>query len=220
VREHGSVLADLERRLLVWIAVRLPYWINADHLTALGCLAMGAAGLAFAAAASSPRMLLFVPACLALNWFGDSLDGTVARVRQQQRPRYGYYLDHVVDLANTAMLFTGMAWSGLMQPTLALGLLVAYVVLCAETFLAAHAVGVFRLSFSGFGPTELRVVLSVGAIAATIRPVVDPFGLGPYALFDIGGAVAIVGMGIAFLFSGIRNARVLYRAEPLPERRT
>jgi archaetidylinositol phosphate synthase len=218
VREHGSILAHAERQLLIWIAVRLPVWINADHLTAIGFLSMVGAGLAFAAAAWSPKALLVVPICLVVNWFGDSLDGTVARVRQQQRPRYGYYLDHVIDLVNSMMLFVGMGCSGLMQPWLALALLAAYVMLCAESFLAAHAVGIFRISFSGIGPTELRLLLSVGALTAIVRPTVAPLGFGPFGLFDVGAAVAIAGMSIAFVTSATRNARALYLAEPLPER--
>ena len=218
VREHGSVLATAEKRLLVWIASRLPSWINSDHLTAIGTVAMIGAGLAFAVTPRWPSALGTIPVFLALNWFGDSLDGTVARVRNQQRPRYGFYLDHVVDLLNSTLLFGGMACSGLLQPTLALGLLVAYVLLCAESFLATHAVGTFRLSFAGLGPTELRIVLSVGALVAITRPVVSPFGLGAVRLFDLGAVIAIVGMGVVFVLSAYRNARELYLAEPLPRR--
>jgi phosphatidylglycerophosphate synthase len=216
VRQHDSVLAAAEKRLLVWLARRLPTLINSDHLTALGAVAMVGAGAAFALAPLWRGALGLVPLMLALNWFGDSLDGTVARVRGHQRPRYGYYLDHVVDLFNATVLFAGLACSGLMHPTLAIGLLVGYVLLCAESFLATHAVGVFRISFSGFGPTELRILLSVGALYVMARPLVAPLGLGPFRLFDIGGAVALAGMAIAFAISAVRNARTLYRAEPLP----
>jgi archaetidylinositol phosphate synthase len=216
VREHGSVLAAAEKRLLVWLAERLPLAINVDHLTALGAVAMVGAGAAFAAVSADRRALALVPVMLFLNWFGDSLDGTVARVRGHQRPRYGYYLDHVVDIVNTAVLFLGMAASGLMHPLLGLGVLLGYVMLCAESFLATHALGVFRISFSGIGPTELRILLSVGALVAVWKPIVTPFGLAPVPLFDVGGAVAIVGMAVAFTLSAWRNARALYRAEPLP----
>lgn len=216
VRQHGSVLADAEKRLLVWLAHRLPRRINADHLTALGAFGTLAAGAAFAAAAWDRRALLLVPLMLAVNWFGDSLDGTVARVRGHQRPRYGYYLDHAIDLVNATALFTGMAFSGLMDPRLGLALLTGYILLCAESFLATHAVGVFRISFSGIGPTELRILLSAGALVAVTLPVVSPFGFGPVALFDLGGAISVAGMAIAFAVSTWRNARTLYRAEPLP----
>jgi archaetidylinositol phosphate synthase len=216
IREHGSVLAEAEKRLLVWLAHRVPRWVNADHLTAFGAFGTIAAGAAFAAAAWDRRALWLVPVMLAVNWFGDSLDGTVARVRKHQRPRYGYYLDHTVDLVNATALFAGMAVSGLMAPWLGLALLIGYILLCAESFLATHAVGVFRISFSGIGPTELRILLSAGAIAAVTRPVVTPFGLGPVSLFDLAGAIAVVGMAVAFVVSTWRNASTLYRAEPLP----
>jgi archaetidylinositol phosphate synthase len=216
IRVHASVLAEAERTLLVWLAHRLPRPVNSDHLTALGAAAMAGAGAAFAAATWDRRALWLVPVMLAINWVGDSLDGTVARVRGHQRPRYGYYLDHSVDLINSTMLFAGMACSGLMDPRLGLALLLGYVLLCAESFLATHAVGVFRISFSGIGPTELRILLSIGAIVAVARPTVSPFGLAPVRLFDLGGAVAVTGMAVAFAISVWRNARNLYRAEPLP----
>ncbi len=138
VREHTSVLAAAEKRLLVWLAHRLPRWVGSDHLTALGALAMIATALAFAAASLDLRFLLAVPVCLAINWFGDSLDGTVARVRNQQRPRYGFYVDHVVDIANTVVLFTGLAFSGLCSPWIAVALMVGYLLLSGEAFLATH----------------------------------------------------------------------------------
>ena len=216
VREHTSVLAAAEKRLLIWLARRIPKAINSDHLTALGAVAMVATGASFAAAAIDQRALYLVPVLLAVNWFGDSLDGTVARVRGHQRPRYGYYLDHVVDLATTTALFAGLAISGLMHPLLATLVLLGYVLLCAESFLATHTVGVFRLAFSGMGPTELRILLAVGALVATSRDTVTVAGMPALRLFDVGGAIAVVAMGIVFVLSAIRNARALYLAEPLP----
>jgi archaetidylinositol phosphate synthase len=215
VREHTSVLAGAEKRILVWLASRMPRRVNSDHLTALGASAMIAAGAAFAASGVDRRALYLVPALLFLNWFGDSLDGTVARVRGHQRPRYGYYLDHVVDLATTTALFAGIAVSGLMQPMLASLVLLGYVLLCAESFLATHTVGVFRLAFSGMGPTELRILLAAGALVAATRETVSVAGW-PLPLFDVGGGVAIAGMGVVFVLSACRNARALYLAEPLP----
>jgi phosphatidylglycerophosphate synthase len=216
VREHRSVLADVEKRTLIWLAHRLPRWVNSDHLTGLGAAAMVGVGASFAAARWSPGALALVPLFLAVNWFGDSLDGTVARVRHAQRPRYGFYVDHVVDIANATVMFAGLGLSGLTDLWIAAGLLVAYLLLCAESFLATHTLGVFRISFGGFGPTELRIVLSIGALAAMQRPVVDLFGVGHFRLFDVGGVVAIVGMLTVFVVSAARNTRALYRAEPLP----
>ena len=216
VREHRSVLAEAEKRLLIWLARRLPGWVNSDHLTALGAVAMVGGGAAFAAAAMDRRWLALVPLMLAMNWFGDSLDGTVARVRGHQRPRYGYYVDHVVDLVNATALFVGLACSGLMQPMLGLGLLLGYVLLAAEAFLATHAVGVFRISFSGVGPTELRILLATGAMVAMVKPLASPFGLITLPLFDLAGGIALIGMAVVFGISSFRNGLALYRAEPLP----
>ena len=216
VREHRSVLAAAEKRLLVWTAGRLPAWVTSDQLTALGAAAMVGTAGAFASASFDRRALALVPVLLAVNWFGDSLDGTLARVRHQQRPRYGYYLDHVVDIAVTAALFTGLAVSGLCSPWTAMALLVGYLLLCGESFLATHALGVFRLSFGGLGPTELRILLAAGALTALVRPVVSPLGLGPFLLFDLGGLIGAAGMAVVFAASAARNTAALYRAEPLP----
>jgi len=213
VREYKSPLAGPEKRLLVWIAHRLPRWINSDHLTLLGIISMLGAGLSFWSARWHPWALLFVVVFLALNWFGDSLDGTVARVRDQQRPRYGYYVDHVIDILGTFFLVGGLALSGFMSPVVALGLLVAYYMVSAEVFLATHAQGVFRMAFMGFGPTELRIVLAVGALALLRSPLAHMGALGTHLLFDVGGVVAIAGLAIALVSSAIRNTRALYLAE-------
>jgi archaetidylinositol phosphate synthase len=215
VREHRSVLASAEKRLLIWIAKRLPKWITSDQLSALGLGSMAAAGAAFVAFQLSGWAALAIVVCLLANWFGDSLDGTVARVRQQQRPRYGFYVDHVIDVAGSSFLLGGLAISGLMNPTLALGLLAAYLLVSAETYLATHAAGIFRMSFLGFGPTELRILIAAGVLKAAQSPLVDIAGVS-LRLFDIGGAMAIAGLLIAFVAASIRNTRALYLAEPLP----
>ena len=209
--------ARLEKQLLVWIAQRLPRFIHSDHLSAIGLGSMAVAGLAFASFKITPWSALFVVAALIANWFGDSLDGTVARVRQQQRPRYGFYVDHIIDLAGTTMLVGGMAWSGLMHPLIGSAVLVGYLLVSAESYLATHAAGIFRMSFLGFGPTELRLVLMAGALRAMHSPWVDPFGSGTLVrLFDVGGVVAAVGLAGAFVAASIRNGRALYIAEPMP----
>jgi phosphatidylglycerophosphate synthase len=156
-----------------------------------------------------------VVVCLALNWFGDSLDGTLARVRGHERPRFGYYVDHVLDIAGISLLLAGVALSGFMSPLLAMALLASYLLVSAEVFLATGVGGEFRMSFLRVGPTELRVVLAAGALALMRSPWVAPFGLGPVRLFDLGALVAIPGLLLAFLVSAGRTTRSLYRAEPL-----
>jgi len=214
-REHRSLLASSERRLLIWIANRLPSWVTSDQLTLLGLLSMVAAGLAFATIQQSWVNVGAFILALGANWFGDSLDGTLARVRRQPRPRYGYYVDHVIDLIGTVVIVGGMAASELMTPAIALLLLAAYFLVSAETFLATHAVGVFRLSFAAIGPTELRILLAIGAVAVAAHPFSD-IGRSRFLLLDVSAVVASAGLVLAFIASAIRNTRTLYRTEPLP----
>ena len=217
VRENRGLLARIEKEVLVWVAVRLPSWVGSDHLSTLGLTAMVGVGLSFAAFRWTSWAAAGVVSFLALNWFGDSLDGTVARVRGQERPRYGYYVDHVIDLAGMTLLAAGLACSGLVSPLLAALLLSAYLLVSAETYLATHACGVFRMSFLGIGPTELRIVLAAGALRAAYDPWVT-LGDGQIRLFSLGAVVAIAGLAVVFVASTVRNARALYAAEPLPKR--
>jgi phosphatidylglycerophosphate synthase len=188
--------------------------VNSDHLSGLGLASMAGAGLAFVLAASDPVAgASLVVLCLVLNWFGDSLDGTLARVRDQQRPRYGYYVDHVIDLAGTAMLFAGVAASGYMSPAIAALVVAAYFMVSAETYLATHSRGVFKMALLGVGPTELRILLAAGALALVHTPMVSPFGVGPVALWDLGGVIGSTGLIGAFVVSSARNTRALYLEE-------
>lgn len=217
VREHGSLLAGAEKQILVWMARRMPCWVNSDHLTLLGLVAMLSAGTAYWAASKNPLALLLVVPALALNWFGDSLDGTLARVRNRQRPRYGFYVDHVVDIVGSFFLLGGLALSGYMSPLIALGLLIAFLMVLSEVFLATHVQQVFRLSCFRVGPTELRILLAVGTLCLLHKPWVTLGGLGPFLLFDVGGTVCIFGLALALVVSVVRNTRALYYAEKLPQ---
>jgi phosphatidylglycerophosphate synthase len=214
VRVHRSLLAAAEKRALVWMAGRLPRRIHSDHLSTLGLISMAGAGASFWLMRTDPVAgAALVVLCLLLNWFGDSLDGTVARVRNQQRPRYGYYVDHVIDLAGTAMLFAGVSASGLMSPVVATLVVAAYYLVSAETFLATHSRGVFTMAFAGVGPTELRILLAAGALAVIDSAFVSPFGLGPVRLWDLGGIIGAAGMAVAFVVSSSRNGFALYVEE-------
>jgi archaetidylinositol phosphate synthase len=217
VRINHGWLAAAEKRLLIWIARRLPAWINADHLTALAVLSMAAVGGALMLAPHWPPALALAILALGLNWFGDSLDGTVARVRGHERPRFGFYVDHVLDMVGTSLLLAGLAFSGYMTPIIALGVLAAYVLVSAEVFLATGVRGEFHMSFLKVGPTELRVVLAMGIAMLHTHAWVTPFDVEPVRLFDIGGVIAIVGLVVAFATAAIRTTIFLYRAEPLPK---
>jgi phosphatidylglycerophosphate synthase len=213
-RAQHSFLATIEKRSLVWMAHRMPAWVNSDHLTLLGFLAMGAAGLCYWAASWNRLGLAGVIVALAVNWFGDSLDGTVARVRQRQRPRYGFYVDHITDAFGTAFLMLGLAFSSYMSPFIGLGLLIVYFLLSIEVYLATYTLGAFHLSFWKFGPTELRLLLCIGNIALFWRPVVNLFGY-RFLLFDVGGCIGILGMTAMAIHAAVRHTRALYDAERL-----
>jgi phosphatidylglycerophosphate synthase len=211
-RVQESWVAAREKRALLWLAARTPPWIGSDHLTGLGLVAQVGAGLCYALAAWNRYALLGAIACLALNWLGDSLDGTLARVRQQLRPRYGFYVDHMVDSFGALALMGGLALSGYMHPGIAIGLLVAFLMLSIQSYLATHALGEFRLSFWRFGPTELRILLAVGNLALLWKPRVHFLG-GYYKLFDVGGAIGLAGMALMVVFFTGQNTLRLYREE-------
>jgi archaetidylinositol phosphate synthase len=213
-RIHTSILAAAEKRLLIRIAGRLPGWINSDHLTTLAGLAMFVAGVCYWIGPGSTAAMWTAIAMLTLNWFGDSLDGTVARVRHHERPRYGFYVDHVLDVIGILFLLAGFALGGFMSPLIAAGFLIAYYLLMVEIALATHAVGTFRISFWSFGPTELRILLAIGTLQLLRSPYVTVFGE-RLLLFDIGGIVAIVGLLATFIASAVKNGHLLYRQEPL-----
>jgi phosphatidylglycerophosphate synthase len=214
VREHDSVLAASEKRLLIWMAGRLPDRVNSDHLTFTGAAAMLGIGACFWAGGGA--LWLVIP-LLVLNWFGDSLDGTLARVRHHERPRYGYYVDHVLDAVGFACLFGGLMLGGHMSLPLGLGFLAAYYLLVAEISMATHARGTFKMAFMKVGPTELRILLAAGTLQLIRSDVVSILGR-QWLLFDVGGAVAIAGLLIAFAASAVRNGVALYRQERLPKR--
>jgi archaetidylinositol phosphate synthase len=215
-RAQLSFLAPIEKRCLVWLARRAPRWIHSDHLTALGLGALLAAGLCYWYSRSNPAALLLVIVCLAANWAGDSLDGTLARVRNKQRPRYGFYVDHIVDCLGALFLLGGLALSGFMSHGIALGLLIVYLLLSCEVYLATYTLGKFQISFWKFSPTELRILLAAGNIALFLKPGAGMILLGGhYSLFDIGGAVGIVGMVAVLAASVIQHTRALYLAEPV-----
>lgn len=211
-RVQQSFLAAIEKRILIAMARRIPASINADHLTLLGFASMIAAGFAYAAALVWAPALLAVNALLALNWFGDSMDGTLARVRNQQRPRYGYYVDHIIDALSALFLFGGLGLSGYMSERVAFGMLLCYLLLAIQSYLATHSLGVFSISWWKFSPTEMRILLALGNTVAFFFPHTQI--LGPRMLFfDVAGSIAILSMLVVLLATVVKNTAKLYREE-------
>lgn len=211
-RIQESLLAPLERRFLVWVAKRLPAAIKPDHLTIVGFAGMTLAGAGYAMAKWWSASLLIVNLFLLINWLGDSLDGTLARVRDKQRPRYGYYVDHIVDTLGALFLLTGLALSGYMSWAIAAGLLLGFYMMSINIYLATYSLRTFRLSFWKFSPTELRLLIAVGNFVAMNKPVVKVFGE-RHLLFDVSGVIAMAVMSVIFVVTAINNTVKLYRLE-------
>src|SRR5512146_326772 len=181
-RIQQSILAGLEKKVLLWLAERTPAWINSDHLTLLGLASMAGAGAGYWWSSRNSLGLMVVIVCLALNWLGDSLDGTLARFRNCPRPRYGFYVDHIVDAFSALFLLGGLGLSGYMSPWVALGLLVAYLLLSIEIYLATYTLGDFKISYFKMGPTELRLLLVIGNTVLLWKSTCHLFGKS-YRLF-------------------------------------
>jgi phosphatidylglycerophosphate synthase len=214
-RSHTSLLASVEKRTQIAIARSLPARVNSDHLTVLGFLALLAAGVSYAFAGIEPLCLLLVIPLLALNWFGDSLDGTLARVRDCQRPRYGFYVDHILDAIGMSGLMAGMALSGFISPLVASVFLIVYLLLSIEIYLATYAVGTFHLSYWSFGPTELRILLVIGNLFVLRRPDVAIAGR-HFLLFDVGFAIGACALAVILVQATVKHTRDLYRQETMP----
>jgi archaetidylinositol phosphate synthase len=207
MREKKFLLAVPETRVLEWIARRLPGWVKPDHLTALGVVASIAIAAAYVLSNGDKLWLWAASALLVVHWLGDSLDGTLARVRKSERPRYGYYLDHLVDAFATAAIGIGLGLSPYMLLAVGLVIVVAYLILSINTYLETHAFGVFTLGYGRFGPTEARLML----IAVNTLLVLGIVGNGLLDVLGVGLAIAMIA---ALIVRAGRNLRKLAELEP------
>jgi archaetidylinositol phosphate synthase len=214
-RVNSSLTAAVEKRALTWMAQRAPKWLTSDQLTALGLGAQIGAGGFYVLSGLNKYWLLGVISCIVLNWFGDSMDGTVARVRNQQRPRYGFYVDHMVDILGATALMCGLGLSGFVHWPVAIAMLVGFLLLSAESYLATYTLNCFQMSQGMFGPTEIRILLIIGSLALLRDPFATVFGH-RYLLFDVGGVIAASAMAVMALTITVRHTAELYRREPLP----
>jgi archaetidylinositol phosphate synthase len=206
-RDKQFILAVPEARVLGWIARRLPAAIKPDHLTALGVLAAIGIAAAYVLSNGDSAWLWAASGLLVLHWLGDSLDGTLARVRRSERPRYGYYLDHLVDGFATAAIGVGLGFSPYMLLAVGLAIVVVYLILSINTYLETHALGVFTLGYGRFGPTEARLALiGVNTLLA--------LGLLGTGLLDVLGIALAAAMVLVLIARAGRNLRKLAELEP------
>jgi archaetidylinositol phosphate synthase len=205
-REKAFLLARPEQRLLEAIARRLPTFIRPDHLTVLAL----AAAVTFAVAAAS-GWFFAAAGLLVVHWFGDSLDGTLARVRRAERPRYGYYLDHLADAFATALVGLGLGLSASMHLVAGLVLVIAYLALSINSYLETQALGRFSLGYGRLGPTEARIALIALLSAAALGLDVSVLGLTLLDIVALGGAAVMI---IAVTVRACGNLRALAAREP------
>ena len=208
VREMRFLLAGPEGRILRALAARVPRSIRSNHLTAIGTIGAAAAGIAYALTTYHPAWLWVASAMLVVNWLGDSLDGTLARVRGTQRPKYGYYLDHVVDAFSTAVIGLGIGLSPYVDLGLALGMVIVYLALSINVYLESSVFGVFKISYGRIGPTEVRLML----IALNTLVVFWPSPTSLVANWTLG--IIMAGMVALFVGRFVRNLYRLAKLEP------
>lgn len=220
-RASRHLLAGLERPALIWMARRLPAGVLPDHLTALGLLAATGVAAAYLLTNRDPAWLWAASALLVVQWLGDSLDGTLARVRRIERPRYGFYLDHLTDAYSTLAVGLGLGLSPYMLLSVGLAIVIAYLVLSINVYLETHVWGEFDLGYGRVGPTEVRVLLiglNTAAVVWTPLPF-RVFGV-PVTVYDIVGGLAVAGMLALLLGRAAGNLRRLAELEPPATRRS
>lgn len=224
VRIQTSILNNLEKKVLIWIAQRLPRWVTSDLLTIIGLLGSFIVGLGYALCWISPYFLWLSSVGLLINWFGDSLDGTLARVRNTQRPLYGFFIDHNVDGIAMTMICLGAGLSPYIHIGLALMVLAVYLLLSIYVYISAHLRGEFKLTYAGLGPTEFRVVLFIFNLVFLY---VAPLREFQYTLsccefnytagtFDIVAAIVLVVLIIMHISSLIKDGKKYAEEDPLP----
>lgn len=215
-RKRAAITARAEKRALEAMARRLPGPIHSDHLTVIGVVGAMAVGAAYALSDRSPHWLWLASAALVVNWWGDSLDGTLARVRDAQRPRYGYYIDHAVDAFTTTIVGVGIGLSPFVALPIGLAVVIIYLMMSINVYLESAVYGVFKMDYGVVGPTEARIALILGNTLlvwlVTARGI-DPARIEPVASLGIG--VLLVLMALLLIWRFATNLRRLGREDPL-----
>lgn len=221
-RIQTSFINGVEKKALVWLAKRQPRWVTSDMLTAVGTLGALLVGVGFVMTYRSIDWLWLSVAGLAINWYGDSLDGTLARVRNCQRPVYGYYLDHTVDCVNEALMFVGAGLSPLMNLDLALAIFVLYLCMTINVSINAHLKSEFRLTYAKLGPTEFRMLIALGCILLIAFPTWADFTLqvrlagmvGHFSSLDLLALFLVALLSAIYIITIVSDARKYARIDP------
>ena len=225
VRIQTSFLNAAEKKILVWLAVRQPKWMTSDILTLIGTVGSLIAAAGYVLSARNISFLWLSSLGFVINWYGDSLDGTLARVRNRQRPVYGYYIDHTVDCISEILIFTGIGLSGLMHFGLAMLILALYLMLTINVSINAHLKKEFKLTYAKMGPTEFRLIaILVNTIFATVKPLsefsrtYELFGRDiVFKTFDYAGVAVLVILSVIYLVTIFKDAAEYARRDPMPQ---
>lgn len=226
-RIQTSILNGIERKVLVWLAERQPRWVVSDTLTFVGFLGSVIIALGYILTNLDYRWLWLASLGFVINWYGDSLDGSVARVRKTQRPVYGFYIDHTMDVINEIFMLVGVGLSVLMRFDIAMLILVLYLALTINVDTNAHLKNEFKLTYGGFGPTEFRIlVIIVNTLFIFIRPLrefvadITLFGHSiSLSAMDIFGIAVLAILAIIYIATVVSDARGYAKADPMPERK-
>lgn len=222
VRIQTSFLNAAEKKVLIWLAERQPKWADSDMLTFVGHIGAVVIALGFILANFSVHFLWLSIVGFVINWYGDSLDGTLARVRKQQRPIYGFYIDHTMDAINEALMFMGAGLSPFMRFDLACILLVVYLMLTLNVAMNAHLKGEFRLTYAKLGPTELRLICIIACLLLIgIKSLRDfavdiPLTAGAFTLniLDVIGLVILLALIVIYFVTIVQDARYYAKIDP------
>ncbi len=219
-REESFLLAAPEKRFLRWLAGKMPRWILPDDMTALGVLAAFGVAAAYQLSNESLAWLWMASGLLVLQWVGDSLDGTLARVRGIERPTYGYYLDHLVDAIATAAIGIGLGLSPFMLLSVGTLIVVAYLILSINVYLESFAFNRFSIGYGRIGPTEIRLILIALNTALALKLGLDFRLVGlDLTVFDVVGLAIATVMLVLLVGRSVTNLRELARKEPSAPRR-
>jgi len=219
-RLAGFALARFEAWALPRLAAALPERVMPDHLTALGLLASTGIAASYMLTNRSPMWLWVASGLLVVQWYGDSLDGTLARFRKTERPRYGFYLDHLTDAYSTLAIGLGLGFSPYMLLAVGLAITIAYLLLSVNVYLETHVFGEFKLGHGVLGPTEARVLLIVlNTAIAVLGPMRFRVMGVPFTPYDVLGLLGVAAMVGLLLSRASRNLRALAALEPAGRRR-
>lgn len=222
-RIQTSVLNAAEKRVLVWLAQRQPRWMTSDMLTAIGVVGAIVVAVGYVLSNYHVGWLWLASLGYAINWYGDSLDGTLARVRGTQRPIYGFYLDHNIDGVTMAIMCIGAGLSSLLNLYVAMSVLAVYLLLSISVYINAHLKGEFKLTYAGMGPTEFRLIMVVvNTLFVLITPLREwsiPLTLSRMTIrlgaLDIVGLIIFVVLVLIYVNNFVHDAEDYARVDPV-----